>query len=234
LKVRADDGVNVAITSASLNDFEIAIGPPDSVSPRVDLLAPRDGDVMAAGATVEVRWSESDNVAVVRRVVELSTDGGETFIQLASIPGPTSTSTQRINWTAPPGLQTNRGKFRVSVFDGSNNIGTANLVGKFQVWSPPVITSVNYRVLADGRKEFEVGGSNFRLDGSEIHIDGVLLKKIKFFEEDDNGDGTFKHVYSYDKKLHKRVPEGKTVNVVVKLPRTGQTSEAFQFKRKKN
>jgi len=36
-----------------------------------------------------------------------------------------------------------------------------------------------------------------------------------------------------DKKVHKRVPEGKFVNIIVKVAKTSQVSPGFSYKRKK-
>jgi hypothetical protein len=165
-------------------------------------------------------------------VIDLSTDGGETFRQLAAISGPGPANPQNFAWAIPLNSATNKGKIRITVFDGSNNTGSFVLGGKFQVWGIPSISDAEYKTLTDGRQEFGISGANFRPGETEIHVNGVLLKKTKFFAEDDKGDGTFDAVYSYDKKLHKRLPLGTFVTVVVKLPRTGQESAPFQFKRK--
>jgi hypothetical protein len=232
IKIRVLDGVNAPVTVSSPADFEIAVGPPDTTPPRVTLVSPADGDTLAAGSTILLKWTESDNLGVIRRAIDLSTDGGETFRQLAATTGPSTADPQTMAWSIPGNTVTNKGKIRVTVFDGSNNSATVTLGGKFQIWGPPTVTEAAYKELSDGRQEFRVAGKNFRLDETEIYIDGLLLRKIRFFNPDDNGDGTFNAVYSYDKKLFKRLPLGTFVNVVVKLPRTGQESAPFQYKRK--
>jgi hypothetical protein len=83
------------------------------------------------------------------------------------------------------------------------------------------------------RPEFQLLGRNFRADETEIWVDGTQLKKIRFDEKYNTGDGTYKRVSSIDKKLSKRFPDRQFVTIEVRLPRTGQISPTFEFKRKK-
>ncbi|HKG20479.1 MAG TPA: hypothetical protein VKC34_01155 [Blastocatellia bacterium] len=68
---------------------------------------------------------------------------------------------------------------------------------------------------------------------TEVWVDGLKLKRVKFTERCDIGNGTCRKVSVEDKKVHKRVPEGKFVSIVIKIPKTGQVSPAFSYKRKK-
>jgi hypothetical protein len=78
-----------------------------------------------------------------------------------------------------------------------------------------------------------LAGRNFRPDETEIWVDDGWLKKVQFQDRYFTGNGMYKRVSSFDKKLNKRVPDRTWVKVVVKLPRTGQVSPAFDFRRKR-
>ena len=61
----------------------------------------------------------------------------------------------------------------------------------------------------------------------------MRLKKIQFQERYFTGNGTSKRITSADKKLFKRIKTGEWVTLEVRLPKTGQISPGFDFKRKK-
>lgn len=232
IRVTAFDGVNLPISVSSPGDFEIVLGPPDTIPPRVAVLAPKDDDVIAGGSSFEVRWTESDNVGVVRRVLEFSTDGGDTFQEIASITAPSIAPEQRYTWHVPASASSSKGKIRITAYDGRGNSSLALSAGKFQIWAMPIISEVGYKKLEDGRGELMVAGRNFRLDQTAVYVNGVKLKSLKFFEAHRAQDGTYRRVYSYDRKLEKRLPLGVRVTIFVKLLQTGQTSPPFTYKRK--
>ncbi len=231
IRITALDGVNLPVSAESPRDFELVPGPPDTSPPRVSLLSPRDGDLIAGGAATAIKWTESDDVGVVRRKIELSTDGGLSFQEIASINGPGSADQQTYQWQTPAALTTRSGKIRITAYDGAGNSAPAASSGSFQVWALPSINDASYVTLADGRGEITVMGAGFRLDETEIFVDGISLRKISYPAGYDNGDGTFRRVISRDKKIQKRIPAGANVSIVIKLTRTGQTSSPFSFRR---
>ena len=81
--------------------------------------------------------------------------------------------------------------------------------------------------------EIELQGRNFRIGETEIWVEGLPLKKIQFKDQYFSGNGTSKRVSSIDKKLFKRVQAGALVTIEVRIPKTGQISPGFDFKRKK-
>jgi len=231
IRVTALTGKTLPVWSSSPGDFEIDIGPPDSTPPFVSLLTPANGDILGGGTQAPISWTESDNVGVVKRVIEMSADGGGTFQQIAVITGPGIGGTQTYSWQVPAGLSTTTGTVRISVYDGANNSAVAASPGKFQVWALPVITSADYISQKGGSAELILSGSGFRSGETQVYADDVPLKKISFPSKFDNGDGTYARLVSDDKKLNKRLPPGAFVAIVVKLARTGQVSPPFQFKR---
>ncbi|HXG64788.1 MAG TPA: Ig-like domain-containing protein, partial [Blastocatellia bacterium] len=233
IRVTALDGVNLPVSATSLNDFEVASGPPDTTPPQVLLISPNSDSLIAGGQTTTIKWKESDNVGVIQRVIELSTDGGNTFQQIISLTAPSSGEDQSYDWQVPAALYTDKGKVRISVYDGAGNVAMLTSQGRFEVWALPIITSAKYERIADKNDHLELKGRGFRIDQTEIYVDGKKLKNIRFNEKCDFEGGTCTKVTSADKKIHKRVPLQKFVNIVVKLKKTGQTSPAFSFKRKR-
>jgi hypothetical protein len=234
IKVTVLDGVNLPVSSASPSTFEVINGPPDTTPPAVTLLAPTSDSVVGGGTTYKIKWRESDNVGVLSRVLELSVDGGDTYLPIVTLTAPSSGEEQEYNWQVPAALSTGKGRVRIRVLDGAGNSAEAISGSKFPIWPLPIITDVVYVDAKDGKKaELEVFGRKFRLNETEIYVNGNRLKKVQFKEKCDESDGTCKKVTSVDKKLKKRVPEGEFSTIVVKLTPTGQTSPEFRWKRKK-
>jgi subtilisin family serine protease len=234
IRITALDGVNLPATSVTPLNFEVVIGPPDTTPPTVALVSPAGDSVIGGGTTATIKWRENDNVGVTRRVIELSTDAGRTFQEVASISAPGGTEQQSFDWQVPVALSTTAGKIRITVFDGADNSSSVISSGKFDVWPLPIVTDANFLLGGENQKnELEVFGRHFRIDETNIRVNGRRLRKIRFNEKCDSVDGTCKKVSSLDRKLHKFVPEGERVVIQVELPRTGQMSPAFEWKRKR-
>jgi hypothetical protein len=171
---------------------------------------------------------------VIERVIEMSVDNGQTYQRIITLTAPSSGEEQSYDWQVPAALATDRAKVRITVYDGASNSAAITSVGKFQIWQLPIITGADYGTPSGKAGQLEVFGRHFRQNETEIYVDGVKLKKIKFTDKCEEAGGTCKKVTSQDKKIHKRVPEGRFVDIVVKLKKTGQTSPAFSWKRKPN
>ena len=231
IRVTAQDGVNLPVSSANVSPFEVLVGPPDFSPPSVTLISPNTKTTAGGGLMMPIRWRESDNVGVIERVIQLSTDNGSTFQTIGSLFGPGSGEMQTFDWEIPIDLQTDDAKARVTVIDGSGNTATAESSGKFDVWPLPIITEVEY---FDGDKpELRLSGRYFRQGETEIWVDGKKLKKVRFESKFFTGNGTAKKVSSVDKKLKKRVPLHEEVSIEVRLPASGQVSPAFVYKRRR-
>ena len=233
IRVSALDGINLPSSSATPLDFEVVVGPPDTSPPTVSGISPNSDSVIGGGTTTIIKWREGDNVGVVRRLIELSVDGGRTYLPIVSISAPSSGEQQTYNWQVPVALSTLAGKLRVTVFDGANNSSSIVSNGKFDIWQLPIITDANFVVRDSGKNELELFGRNFRDGETEIRVDGRKMKKVRFNEKCDEVDGTCKKISSQDKKVGKFVPEGATVILEVRIPLTDQVSPAFEWKRKK-
>jgi subtilisin family serine protease len=231
IRVTALDGVNLPVAVYNINPFEIDQGPPDLVPPTVSLQSPNGDSIVGGGQILAVKWTESDNVGVTQRTIELSTDNGDTFQQIVSLTAPSSGDQQSYDWQVPAEMSTQKGRLRVTVFDGAGNNATVTSGGKFEVWPMGVITSVDYNFAAvNGKDQLELSGRNFRDHGTVILVDGVQLKKIKYNDKFLTGNGTCRKVFSIDKKLPKRIPPKTDVNIQVMFTTTGQTSAAFSFR----
>ncbi|HYP25697.1 MAG TPA: S8 family serine peptidase [Blastocatellia bacterium] len=233
VRITALDGVNLPVSAMSTSNILVENGPPDTSPPAVLLLSPAPNAVVGGGATATITWTENDNVGVIQRVIEFSTDNGATFQKIIELTAPSGGANQSYDWQVPANLDTTRAKVRITVFDGAGNSAAITSVGKFEVWPMPIITGADWEVLEGGKGQLEVMGRFFRMNKTEVWVDGLKLKKIRFDERCDTVNDTCRKVSVDDKKVHKRVPEGKFVNIVVKIPRTGQVSPAFSYKRKK-
>jgi hypothetical protein len=231
IRVTVLDGVNLPVSSESAA-FEIVNGPPDTTPPSVTLLSHNGGEAPVGGGRPSlIQWRETDNVGVLRRVIEVSTDNGLTFQSIATVESPGAGDTQSYEWQVPSEWSTTKGRLRITVFDGAGNSATTMSRDKIDIWPMPIINGASY--FEEDRPEFQLQGRNFRADETEIWVDGIQLKKIRFDEKYYTGDGAYKKVSSKDKKLNKRFPDRQWVKIEVRLPRTGQVSPIFQFKRRK-
>lgn len=230
IRVTAVDGVNLPVSSLNASPFEIVNGPPDTTPPTVTLLS-HNGDAPVGGGTISsIKWRESDNVGVLHRVIEISTDNGSTFQEIVSMTAPGSGDTQSYDWQVPTDLQSVKARLRITVYDGAGNSAATSSRARLEIWPMPIINEAAY--VEGDRPELQLKGRNFRTDETEIWVDGTQLKKIRFDDKYSTGDGTFKKVSSVDKKLNKRFPNRKWVKIEVRLPKTGQVSPTFDFKRK--
>jgi hypothetical protein len=231
IRVTVLDGVNLPVSSVNASPFEIVNGPPDTTPPAVTLLSHNGADPVGGGLSSSIKWRESDNVGVLRRVIELSIDNGNTFQQIVSLTGPSGGDTQSYEWPVPADMGTGRAKVRITVFDGAGNSALAASKGNFEIWPMPII---NDAIFTEGDKpELELVGRNFRGDETEMWVDGTPLRKIRWKDKYFTGNTTYKRISSADKKLGKRVPDRTWVKIDVRLPKTGQISPTFEFRRKK-
>ena len=231
IRVTVLDGVNLPVSAMDATPFEIVNGPPDTTPPTVTLLSHNGTDPVGGGLTSSIKWREGDNVGVLRRVIAISSDNGNTYEQIADLTAPTVGDTQSFDWQVPVDMSSQKAKVRITVYDGSGNSASTISKNNFDIWPMPIINGVTY--IEGDKPEFEVAGRNFRPDETEIWVDDGWLKKVQFQDRYFTGNGMYKRVSSFDKKLNKRVPDRTWVKVVVKLTSTGQVSPAFDFKRKR-
>lgn len=230
IRVTVVDGVNLPVTSTSASAFEILNGPPDTTPPTVTLLSHNGTDPVGGGVTSTIKWRESDNVGVLRRVIEVSLDNGNTYQEITSNTAPSIGNTQSYDWQVPAEMTTGKAKVRVTVYDGANNSATASSNKNFEIWAMPFINAATFTE-AD-KPSIELQGRNFRPGEIEIWCGEFILKKLAFQDRYFTGNNTYKRVTSNDKKLNKRVPDRKLVKFEIHIPATGQVSPSFQFKRK--
>ena len=229
IRITALDGVNLPVSSVSPQAFEILVGPPDTLPPTVQVTAPSKNSTVGGGQTLTIQWMEADNVGVIQRVIELSTDNGASWSRILSISAPSSGPKQSYGWVIPVDMSTQKAKIRITVYDGAGNSATAIGAGNFDVWPLPIITNVVYH--EETPPFIELSGRYFRNDVTQVYVDGVLLKKVYFQDKFFDGQGMSHKVFSKDKKISKRVPIKQDVDVTVKLPDTGQVSPAFTYRR---
>jgi len=231
IRVTVLDGVNLPVSSVGASPFEIVNGPPDTTPPAVTLLSHNSVDPVGAGVASSIKWRETDNVGVLRRVIEISLDNGNTYQEIVSSTAPSNGDTQHYSWQVPAEMVTGKAKVRITVFDGAGNSATTASSKNFEIWPMPIINAATFT--EGDRPEIELAGRNFRPGETEIWVGDLALRKIKYEDKYFSGNGTYKRVSSIDKKLNKRIPDRTLVRFEVHLPRTGQISPAFEFRRKK-
>jgi subtilisin family serine protease len=233
IRISVYDGVNLPSSSTSPASFQIEVGAPDTIAPTLTIVTPSGDSDIGGGTTTPIKWRESDNTGVIRRVLEYSGDNGNTYQEMINIVAPSSGELQTFNWQVPVGLSTdNGGRIRITIYDGAGNSTSQVSVGRFTIWPLPIITDAEFITTAEGTNSIDILGRNFRKGNTEVYADGILLKKIKFLDKCDD-DGRCKKISSFDKKIKNRFPEGQFVNIQIKIASTGQDSPVFEFKRKK-
>jgi hypothetical protein len=231
VKITVSDGVNLPVSSVSPRAFEVVNGPPDNTPPTVILSAPNSNTVVGGGQMLTIKWKESDNVGVIQRVIELSTDNGDSFQQILSLAAPSSGMDQSYDWLVPITLATDKGRVRITIYDGAGNSASVTSGGKFEMWPLPIIVGAEYNDV--DKPNLEVQGRNFRNGETEIYVNGKKLKKVFFDDRFYTGSGMSRKVFSKDPKVKKRVPLHEEILIEVKLPRTGQVAPGFVFKRRR-
>jgi hypothetical protein len=233
IRISVYDGVNLPTITTSPGSFQIEMGPPDTSAPTLTILSPTGDSDIGGGTTTTIEWRETDNVGVIRRLIEYSGDNGDTFQEMVELIAPSSGEVQKFNWEVPVALSTDKGgRIRITVYDGAGNATSKTSVGRFTVWPLPIITDATFVTGTDGKSSVDISGRSFRKGNTEVYVDGILLKKIKYDDKCDE-QGRCKKLSSLDKKIKNRFPEGRLVNIQIKIASTGQNSPKFEFKRKK-
>ncbi len=231
VKITALDGVNLPVSSFNSQAFEVVNGPPDNSPPQVLLISPNTKTTVGGGQSLKINWKETDNVGVIQRVIELTTDGGNTYQQILSLIAPSSGENQTYDWLVPIDMFSEKAQVRVTVYDGASNSATVTSGGNFDIWPLPIITGVDYN---DGDKpELEISGRNFRNDNTEIFVNGKKLQKVFYEDKFKEGNGSSRKVFSKDKKVKKRVPLHEDVVIEVRTKTTGQMSPPFVYRRRR-
>jgi hypothetical protein len=231
IRVTVLDGVNLPVSSVGAGPFEIVNGPPDTTPPAITMLSHNSSEPVGAGVTSTIKWRETDNVGVLRRVLEISLDNGNTYQEIASTTAPSNGDTQTYDWQVPAEMVTGKGKVRITVYDGAGNSAVAASAKNFEMWPMPIINGAAF--IEGDRPSMEINGRNFRPDETEVWVGEIFLKKLRYEAKYAIGNGMYKKLTSLDKKLNKRVPDRTWVKFEIRNPRTGQVSPGFSFRRKK-
>jgi hypothetical protein len=129
--------------------------PTDTVPPSVKVISPNGGETWNVGETRTITWTASDNVGVNKVDISYSTDGGKSWIIIATnLP-----NTGSYQWKIPSTPSTNC-LIRIEAYDGAGNKGSDISDGTFTITS----TSLNKGDLDN--------------NGAIDAVDLVLMKKI--------------------------------------------------------
>jgi|FLOH01.1.fsa_nt_gi agmatine deiminase len=89
------------------------------VNPTAYMVTPNGGEILAPGTSAHIEWIADDDIAATAAALEYSTDGGSSWIPIASGLNPAGS----YNWTVP-NTRTNTAMLRVVVSDASANTGS--------------------------------------------------------------------------------------------------------------
>ncbi len=126
----------------------LVIKRPVQSSLSVSVSSPKQGDTLVSGAEAQVVWNTSGTAS--RHELDISTDGGRSFIRLSTVTGDARTA----NFTVP---KAESGVVRVTAID-PNGLTASGLSGFFTIVIPdttaPTVTSVT---VDDGAKKVKRG-----------------------------------------------------------------------------
>lgn len=149
---------------------------PDIKPPVVNVIYPNGGETFKPGDSVTVRWTSLDNVAVVAQDVNFSSDGGNTYMPVATgLAG----NVNSLPWTVPNTL-TIRGVIQVVARDRTGNQGGDRSDGFFKIGDTLFIVNINPDTVQVGAK------------GVQINVRGNALANATFSVTNSSGQATDK------------------------------------------
>ena len=108
-------------------------GSSDPTPPQVFVTAPNGGELVDTGSGFTITWDSSDNVAVSRHDVLLSTDGGSTFSPIVTgLAG----DVKQYSWITPLIADNQSARVRVIAYDEACNSSRDASDGSFTLWNP--------------------------------------------------------------------------------------------------
>jgi len=154
---------------------------PDSryidAAPQITMTSPAAGQEFPAGSIVPITWTASDDEALRQFDIQVSTDGGRTWILIADTLPPAAT---RFDWQTPFGGGANDVRIRVIAVDRrfQNSSDGANRV--FRLTSPPnSAPSVQLTFPGDGAS-YTIGQALF-VSADASDSDGTI-QRVEFYE----------------------------------------------------
>src|SRR4029077_15481383 len=103
------------------------------------LLSHNGTDPVGGGTTSVIKWREGDNVGVLRRVIELSSNNGNAYETIADLTAPTIGTEQSYNRQVPVDMDNQKAVLRITVYDGAGNSAATVSKKNFDVWPMPII-----------------------------------------------------------------------------------------------
>jgi len=110
-------GYEGLLGSGRINAYE-ALKMADPLPPEVTVIWPNGGEVLFIGHTYTIQWEASDNVGIVSTDIDYSTDGGNTWTDVAELEG----NPEEYDWTVP-GPPTSEGRIKITCYDFAGNSG---------------------------------------------------------------------------------------------------------------
>lgn len=138
VRVTAIDTANLA--GSDVSDDNFVINGKDTVAPKVTVVFPNGGEVVANSEPVKIMWQVSDNLAVTSQDIQISLDGGASYNTLNSgLAGNIQEFTLDLKT-----LQSERAKIKIVARDNQNNVGSDESNNVFALLAKPSILDVKY------------------------------------------------------------------------------------------
>lgn len=178
---------------------------PDIKPPAVTVSYPNGGETFKPNDTVTVRWTSLDNVAVVAQDVNFSSDGGNTYVPVATgLAG----NVNSLPWTVPSTL-TIRGVIQVVARDRTGNQGSDRSDGFFKIGDTLFIVNINPDTVQVGAK------------GVQINVRGNALANANFSVVNSSGQPTDKI------KIDSVMPTTNGVSVMISVANDAMPGQYF-------
>jgi hypothetical protein len=131
--IAQDNGLGGSIVEAALDDFRVLActgGVSDTEAPAVTVAAPNGGEVCDYSTDYDIRWTATDNVAVISVTIVLSRDGGVSFPDTL-----TRGEANDGSYTWPvPDIGSKTARVKVVAVDGASNCGSDVSDTDFTLW----------------------------------------------------------------------------------------------------
>jgi len=172
IRVTAIDTANLA--GSDVSDANFIINGKDTVAPKVTVVSPNGGEVIANSEPVKITWQVSDNLAVTSQDIQISLDGGVSYRTLNS--GLAGNIQEFILDLKT--LQSEQAKIKIVARDNQNNIGSDESNNVFALLAKPSILDVKYNSTSQNLNIFASGISA----NTTVEINGQAIQSTAKFK----------------------------------------------------
>lgn len=192
----------------------------DDSAPQVTLETPKGGENFAPGASVEIRWTASDDTSVAVQEIDLIDESGAKTSIASGLPG----DQRSFIWTVPE--VTVKARIRITARDGAGNAGSAES-GLFSISTEPTATITRIQLASNGK--LIVDGVGFKVGDSLLEVDSTRLQTTKYPKKFRQPDGSTTRLQGIDTRFDQLLRPGRQVEVSVISGSTGRRIARASF-----